>query len=233
MWDFNDNILLVYDRSGIDIGEDDYKTMPYYLISKADGSIVETLHIELPERYSTVVITQAPGENGMTIFSHGELVFPNNRLGGSDFALADISSDTVYRFTQERVLTPAFVRTPSVHASEPRTVWSVELATEDFIVFTIVPLILDGGNVKGRSLKYDYNTGRESEVVSFIDENWSSSSWSSSADSGMSPNVAAMMLDPLRLVEAREKGELSGPLADIAATLKEDDNPVVMIVKFK
>jgi hypothetical protein len=149
--------------------------------------------------------------------------------------LADMSSDTVYTYSAERVLTPAFVRTPSVHASEPRTVWTTELVSEKFIVFQISTLDFDsaqkGTGFSQRSLMYDYAAGQVVEP-SFVDVNNPSASWS--PQTGQTPvGTAVEMLNPLRLVEAQEKGELSGPLAEIATSIKEDDNPVVMIVKFK
>lgn len=232
IYNFDANTMLAYDISGVAYDEDTYNTTPYYLISKTDGSITETLPIDLLVRYGNVVVTRTPGEDGITYFSSTTISISNNRLGGKDLTLADMSSDTVYRFTRERVLTPAFVRTPSVHASEPRTVWSAELVTDKSIVFSIVPLIFKEGKIDSRLLQYDNNTGRVSDVT-FIDGNWPSRSWGSAFESGVSPNVSATMLNPLRLVEAREKGELSGSLAEIAADMKEDDNPVVMIVKFK
>jgi hypothetical protein len=40
-------------------------------------------------------------------------------------------------------------------------------------------------------------------------------------------------LEAHELVESYERGELKGQLKEIAATLKEDDNPVIMPVKHK
>ena len=40
-------------------------------------------------------------------------------------------------------------------------------------------------------------------------------------------------LEALDLVEAYEKGELKGRLKEIAATLNEDSNPVIMLMKNK
>jgi hypothetical protein len=40
-------------------------------------------------------------------------------------------------------------------------------------------------------------------------------------------------LEAHQLVEAYEKGELKGKLKEIAATLDEDSNPVIMLVKHK
>ena len=44
---------------------------------------------------------------------------------------------------------------------------------------------------------------------------------------------AKVEFEAIDLIEAIEAGELSGELKTIAEGLKEDDNPVLMVVKFK
>ena len=44
---------------------------------------------------------------------------------------------------------------------------------------------------------------------------------------------AKVEFEAIDLVEALEAGELSGELKTVAEGLKEDDNPVLMVVKFK
>jgi hypothetical protein len=41
------------------------------------------------------------------------------------------------------------------------------------------------------------------------------------------------ILEAHQLIESYEKGELKGKLKEIAATLDEDDNPVIMLIKHK
>ncbi|MDR1861044.1 MAG: hypothetical protein LBR06_09025, partial [Bacteroidales bacterium] len=45
-------------------------------------------------------------------------------------------------------------------------------------------------------------------------------------------NTAVAMLQTDCLVEQRDAGKLSGKLKELAANLKDDDNPVIMKVKF-
>jgi hypothetical protein len=233
MYNFDERALLVYDTSGLLSSGEEYSTTPYRLISKADGSVIETLPIKLPERYSSRISKAIPIRPDYTEIQWTELYVPNNRLGGKDFTLVDMSSDTIYRYSRERVLTPVLVRTPSVHAFEPRMVWSAEFVTEDFIHFLVTTLDF-GGNADTRSLMYDFKTGHVSDAV-FINDDNSKRGTESDYDQDTEAPVGTTVktLNPLRLVEAREKGELNGPLAEIASNLKEDDNPVVMIVKFK
>jgi hypothetical protein len=244
VWDFDDKSLLVYDENNVyysisfdnRVEEKKFSTTPYHLISKFDGSIVETLPMKLPKRYSDLFKVTTKIQGGVQTQDY-ELAFSGNKhYGGKDFTLVDMSSDTVYRYSREHILTPVLVRTPSVHATEPNMVWSANLITDNFIVFTIATLDFDGALKNGtfplRELIYNFKTGQIYEP-NFIDNN-TSRGWSTGySDTKMPVNWTVDMLDPLWLVEAREKGELSGPLSDVAATLKEDDNPVVMIVKFK
>lgn len=234
-YNFDESSLLAYDES--QLLTDNFNTTPYALISKADGSVIETLDIKMPVRYTTRKVRQTPGEGGQMLFQPLELGLVNNRFGAEDLTLADISSDTVYHFTHERVLTPAFVRTPSVHASEPRVVWSAELVSESFIVFTVLTLDFEsawtGKYPPVRSLMYNRITGRIVEPR-FVDENNPSGNWSGgSNEAAVTAGTAVSTLDPLKLKEAQEKGKLGGTLAEIAARIKEDDNPVVVIIKFK
>ena len=50
---------------------------------------------------------------------------------------------------------------------------------------------------------------------------------------GCDRNIAYKKLEAFKLIEALESGDLSGELKNIAESLKEDDNPVLMVVKFK
>ena len=50
---------------------------------------------------------------------------------------------------------------------------------------------------------------------------------------GCDANSAYLLLEAIDLIEALEAGELNGELKTVAEGLKEDDNPVLMVVKFK
>ncbi len=235
IYNLDSETLLVNDWGQDGTGK--MSSTPFYLISKADGSVVGTLDIEMPVRYSNRILNMTTDASGRTLYQPVELGIANHRFGTSNFTLADISSDTVYRYSLERVLTPEFVRTPSVHAAEPRVVWSTALNTTGFTLFKITTLDFElakaGTYPPTRSLMYEHATGRVSEPK-FTDENNPAASWDGSYyDTDAPLNNAVTMLDPLRLKDAQEKGELKGTLAEIAAKIKEDDNPVVMIVRFK
>ena len=47
------------------------------------------------------------------------------------------------------------------------------------------------------------------------------------------PDCGYMKMEAFQLIEALEDGQLGGELKAIAQGLKEDDNPILMLVKFK
>ena len=127
-YNFDDETLLVYDMVALSQGRKKSEK-PYMLLSKKDGSIVHTFDVNLPVRYSNRIAIDL----GNNMFSSSSIPTPNNRyFGHQDFVIADISSDTIYRLTNNRDLTPWIVRKPSVHSSELKMVWSVPLTTDKF-----------------------------------------------------------------------------------------------------
>jgi len=212
---------------------------PYYLVSKKDGTVVFNLDINLSVRIPIAVLD-------LETFNMYEYIFPVNRHFGNDFVIADISSDTVFLLTKNRELTPLLVRTPSVvDTSEPRTVWRSELTTDKFIIFRTMDLNFEKYIATGQIeqhpvfLKYEFETGKISEVVSFIIDDYPTFNWKSATQSlfdvvdNPQKNMAVKLLDVALLKEAQEENKLKGKLNELVATLHEEDNPVLMIVNFK
>ena len=49
--------------------------------------------------------------------------------------LMNVSSDTLYKLSPQKRLTPIFTRTPSVYASKLRNIWMPLLTTDKFMLF--------------------------------------------------------------------------------------------------
>ena len=82
-------------------------------------------------------------------------------------------------------------------------------------------------------LLYDIKTG-EAFTPKFSNTDWQSDvSYKYLTFGGKDANTAYLRIEAFDLIEALEAGELSGELKTIAEGLKEDDNPVLMVVKFK
>ena len=82
-------------------------------------------------------------------------------------------------------------------------------------------------------LLYDIKTG-DTFCAKISNKDWSSEiSYKYLTFDGCDAYTAYLKLEAFDLVEALEAGELSGELKTIAEGLKEDDNPVLMVMKFK
>ncbi|MDR1859376.1 MAG: 6-bladed beta-propeller, partial [Bacteroidales bacterium] len=124
LFDFGGDTLLGYDR--MSLFNDKMLEKPYLLLSKKDGQPVGELDISFAERYSNSV----KSESGM--FTAGG---PGNWCFGKDFIISDYSSDTVFKLTRDKKITPLLVRTPSVRRNNPRIFLSPIFSTDKFIYF--------------------------------------------------------------------------------------------------
>jgi hypothetical protein len=233
-YDIDDETLLVYDDYGL--RQNTYREKPYMFMSKKDGSIVSELNINMPVRYSNSAVMSVE-VNGQSMIAPLTITLTNNRDYGQDLVIADMSLDTIFRLTKAKELTPLVVRTPSVHASEPRTVWVSNLATEKFIIFAKATLDFElvrrTQSISTETFMHEFETGETSEV-SFVNDDYpSGKNWEPAGVSIPTKNVAVSLIQASGLVEAYKEKKLKGELEKVTATLDEEDNPVLMIVKFK
>jgi len=232
-YNFDDETLLVYDMVALSQGRKKSEK-PYMLLSKKDGSIVHTFDVNLPVRYSNRIAIDL----GNNMFSSSSIPTPNNRyFGHQDFVIADISSDTIYRLTNNRDLTPWIVRKPSVHSSELKMVWSVPLTTDKFIVLHKTDLDYiaaeKGSSIPYKTLIYEFATGEISEL-SLIFDDFANRPWPlANLVPDMPKNMSAQLFPPYSIIDAYKANKLKGDLEKLASTLDEDDNPVLVIAKFK
>ena len=231
-YNFDDETLLVYDLYRSYRNENSEK--PYMLMSKKDGSIVHTFNVNLPVRYSNRVAIDL----GNNMFTSASISTPNNRFfGHQDFVISDISSDTIYRLAKNRNLTPWLVREPSVHSSEPRKVWSTPLTTDKFIILHTTELDYiaaeKGSHIPSKTLMYEFVTGEINEV-SLIFDDFAKRQWPLiSLVPDIPKNMSAFLFPPHSIIDAYKANKLKGDLEKLAPTLDEDDNPVLVIVKFR
>jgi len=79
---------------------------------------------------------------------------------------------------------------------------------------------------------YEFETGETSEI-SIIDAEYAMKPWSPYPSPAIAKNMTAELMDVSPIIAAYKKRQLKGEFEKFAATLDEDDNPIVMIAKFK
>ena len=156
--------------------------------------------------------------------------------------LNEISADTIYKYSPDAGLIPFIVRTPSVQTMSPEIFLFPSVMTDRYYFMQTAKKDFDfkmDSDVERTDLMYDKETNKifrvtiynadytekvpvkimfEMFMLSFINKD----------------GVAfSRVLPAFELAEAYKNGKLRGHLKKIAAKLDEEDNPVIMIAKYK
>ena len=237
MYNFDDETLLVYDNSNVRsqaISDMSYANRPYLLISKNDGSTIDSLNIHLPVRLSNSAVWRGEQDGQQMTYSMS-IPITTNRSYGKNFIIADWSCDTIYRLTPNCELQPMIVREPPVQSTDPKILISNFLTTNKFILLGIYvmdyKLLKDGGNISQKQLIYDFETGQTNEYR-FKNKDITSANNVRIWEAITPGNTGVSMYDVSFLFDLNEKGEIKGDLKELLNSLDEDNNPVLMKVKF-
>lgn len=229
--DFSADCLLACDqkvRQGIS-----NRAKPYMLLSKKTGEIVKDLDIHFTKRLSRS-ISKPLGENQTISAALG--YNPIVRCEDS-YVIGDLSADTVYTYSPQGILSPMLVRTPPVLSMETPKVLLPDYRAGSYFFFYLVDFEFDFETRTGfpdKYMVYDYAAGKpyvcklvnrdcEEQEIQLGDGGVTNRAW----------NTACYTIPSSMLIEQLEAGKVHGPLKEIAATRAEDDNPVLVIVRFK
>ena len=224
VYPYDKNHLIVYK---------DYTGQPekscHAIISKQDGKTIR--EILLP--YKELEDIQYTGMHE----KYGEIVaVPAHYLtipAKKEWYLASVSSDTISRLLPDGNKQPYMVRTPSIHKMNPEVFLFPKMMTEqyDFLV-TIKKKMKDNFSFPSVDLIYDK---KDKSIYTYVIRNADfEGSKVALWESSLNPEIASYRtLYAHELVEANEEGKLKGRLKEIASTLDEEDNPVIMLMKQK
>lgn len=233
IFNYDDQSLLIYDDIVIEPGREKETThTPYRFISKKDGSPMGTLDIYFPQRVPLAIAQQ---EGNM--WRPYKFSYPSNARFGDDLMLMNVSSDTLYKLSPQKRLTPIFTRTPSVYASKLRNIWMPLLTTDKFMLFGTFVIDFNSTGGKIPKFMYDFKTGQVKRV-SIIDHELNYSirgprEWDSGSSTAIAKNKSAEFVSASAMLEAYQKKRLKGNGNEVAKNLLEDDNQVVRILTFK
>ena len=233
IYNFDNETLFVYDDYGI-FEMKGYNNKPYLFMSKKDGSIADSLNIHLPVRLSSVSVWQGE-ENGQPVtFSRG-LNISYNRSYGKNFLIADWSADTIYKLTPQKELQPMIVRIPPMQSTNPKILVSNFLITDQFILLGAHGMdydaIRNAQSIDQKQLMYDFRTG-ETHIYRLKNKDISTSTNVMIHDAITPENVGITIYDVSFLHDLNDKGELIGDLKELLKKMNEEDNPVLVKIKF-
>ena len=146
-----------------------------------------------------------------------------------------MAGDTVYSYCNHK-LTPLFVRTPKADASEPRLVMQCYAKIGSYLLMSTALKKYEPGKTSFDTKEFVYDTV-EKKVYDLEFENQDYSPARSMRMGGVLSALPEKCVfdswDTDRLLDMLEKGKLTGNLKKVAEKMTVDDNPLLILYKFK
>ena len=214
--------------------EDETKVFYHAIFSKSDRSVIQDIYIPFKEKKTPNARLRDGDMVWQDKFNYNAIIpYKGN------FILSLPASDTVYTYFSDNRMLPFMVRKPSIQTMEREIFVFPQVLTEHFYFFLKVEKkkwekVNDNPFVQS-SLLYD-RKDRTMYTCTVYNNDYSIKKIVDMSQQELIGNDIAFwnIIQADALVASYNKGELKeGKLKEIAATLKEDDNPVIMIVKHK
>ena len=200
----------------------------FFITSKQDGSILKEIEIPIEERRSTNLLKY--NEVGRLVEIQGPFFIPTIPYQDK-LIFTEPSSDTIYSYSPDHGLKPFIVKTPATKTMETEIFLFPWVLLDDYYFMQIYTKAY---NVPEINIMFDKKTGAICEYEMYNDDFTNKQPVSMIGRIGYNGDVIFWdTIEAYILVEAYKKGELKGQLKEIAATLNEESNPVIMLVKYK
>ena len=219
---YDSDHLIVYDASQMYKYNQPRDKNYYLIISKADGSVSD----EIPLPYETIKSTYVRNGEVTAAFTIEAIV-----LYQDDFLISEASTDTIYRYTMRHELIPFLAKKPT---DNPELVLEMGVSTQRYQFMTIFrkELLMPEMKIPSKGLVYDKVERQLYDMSVYNDDFKDPKSVGINETTGNSKSYYAT-INADKIVEAYEEGKLQGALLGIAASIGEEDNPVLMFMKEK
>jgi len=194
---------------------------PFLLISKIDGAIMDI--IKVPER--DIVLLTPEG-----------LPFDPTRMIQSlnGIFLCNPDNDTVYLYSKDRSLTPVFYKTPPGIDSYPIVILNNFIDIGQYQFMELVTVCREN---REYPIKYYFRDKQNGDIYRqkiVLPDYKGKELYIGPSKSGYRfKDGVRFNLDLLELKQDYRDNRLSGKLKELVATLKDDDNNVIVIARFK
>ena len=205
---------------------------PYYRISTSDGSI-SRLPLFIEKRIRDGF--KWYDEESDTFGSMGVCLSPVAYIN-DELIIADFGLDTVYSY-KENLLTPIAIRKNRMKSEDVPIIAGIEAITDKYYLWYAVEKDIKKTIWPDWTYLQDRRTGKCIQTK-LVDKNITDKKHRfrsrPSANGYTVPKHHIMQYYPAYvLIELLEEGKLQGELKEIASKLTEEDNPVIMLAKFK
>jgi hypothetical protein len=232
VFDYDRDHLICYDNSiQKKDGETGNDPSCYFILSKQNGSITREIKIPFEKIKSPIAVSE-DGQFGLYP-STNYPILPDQ----GHWILREASSDTVYRYSPDGRMNPFIVRTPSIQSMNPEIFLFLTVLTGRYYFMEALKKGYNPATRQGFPSTYFMYDRQEKAFFGYTVYNGDYSTRKEIYMSALRPVnheiVSWQRLNAEDLVESYKKGQLKGKLEEIAATLDEESNPVIMLVKHK
>lgn len=225
IFNYDKENLICYDECNDDI--------PFLLVSKQNGSI--TKEIKTPFKEKKLFFQLLRHEKGTRMAGPGmySRITPFN----GNWILLEPSSDTIYTLMPDCSLRPFIARTPPIHTMDPGSYLVLKLVSDRYYFMENIKNVYDFSKEEGFPRTYFVYDTQEKDFFRYIiyngDYSYKKEFYMSMLTPINSKGELWATLNAFELCKDYENGKLKGKLKEVAATLGEDDNRVIMLVKHK
>ncbi len=229
--DYDKDVLFCYNQYGLDrtdqlnVGDTKQRDNPYFFISKHTGEITP-FDYHIPGRIGNQLCMKE-GDYFRVYQINIEPLVQNK----PDILICEFADDTIFSL-KDRKLLPVMVKTPSVLKMASPMMVAVDFFTDKYLFLRAVERKFDGTTPKQNERVYDKHSNSFYQME-LLNKDYSCKRCIGSPLQGGGHNMGVNVLPTQFLIRDYKAGKLKGELKQIASKLKEDDNPVVMLVKFK
>ena len=222
--------MLLEDRN--DVGANGNNPRPYYRLSVADGS-KKRLPLKVEKRISNAESWYVK-ESGL-FWGISVNISPVANING-ELIISDFALDTVFAYRDERLI-PIARKVNWMKKSGVPWLVTLDAITDKYYLWHAIEKDTNKMVWPDKTFLQDRYTG-ECTQIKLADKNITDKKYRfrhrASANLFCLPKGYIMQYYPAySLVELYKEGKLQGELKEIASKLSEDDNPVLMLAKFK
>ncbi len=222
-----------YDKENLICYDELNEEIPFLLVSKQDGSITKEIKTPFKEKKLLIQLLRHEGGTRSARPGNYSRITP---FKGS-WILLEPSSDTIYTLMPDYSLRPFIVRTPPVHTMNPESFLILKLVSDRYYFMESVKNVYDFSKEEGFPRTYFVYDTQEKDFFRYIiyngDYSYKKEFYMSMLTPINSKGELWATINAFELCRDYEKGKLKGKLKEVAATLGEDDNRVVMLVQHR
>jgi hypothetical protein len=226
---YNSDYLIAKESPSVHRGKK-INNQRFMLVSKQNNRVVKDFRIYFKDKVNWG-ITNRSGTAG-----RAPRLFPIVPLQDS-WLLVETSSDTIFKLSPDLSLRPFIARTPSIQSMKTPKVLLPCVFTDRYYFMETITMELDHtlkGNFPNTRLVYDKKEGSTFEYTVYNNDFSKKVPVNFTMQETTNNEIVfCQKIESHELLEAYANGELKGELKEIAASLDEDSNPIIMLVKYK